>query len=167
MPHIVDNLLLLFGFLSIFHVISAAVLAGAVRAFWRGRHQGQVHGCRLLFTAVWASIFGGIPLIFGIGVSTGEYGAPWFVLAQIALWVTTFFVILLAGDALKSALQPFRDEGISLMLFGGLFLLTGLAVMVFLRGNGRSGSLSVGGLFALVGAGIFAFGLWQVLHATR
>ncbi|MFW6115868.1 MAG: hypothetical protein ACOC7Y_02280 [Chloroflexota bacterium] len=166
-PHIVDNLLLLFGFLSIFHVISAVVLAGAVRAFWRGLHQGQFHGCRLVFTAVWAAAFGGIPLIFGIGVSRGEYGIPWFTLAQVALWAATFLVVLLAEDALKSVLEPLRDEGISLMLFGGLFLLTGLAVMVFVRENGRAGAILPGGLFAIVGAGIFAAGLWKMLHATR
>ncbi len=166
-PDIVDNLLLLFGFLSIFHVISAAVLANALRAFWRGLHQGQIHGCRLVFTAVWAAVFGGVPFAFGVGISTGEHGAPWFVFAQVALWASIFLVVLLAEQAVRSALQPFRDEGISLMLFGSVFLLTGLAVTAFVRGDDGLGSLLSGGLLALVGAAILAAGLWRVLHATR
>jgi hypothetical protein len=167
MRNILNNPWLLFGFLSIFHIIGAAVLASTLRAFWRGLHEGQIQGCQLGFTTIWAAMFGGIPFIFGIEFASSEDGTPLLVLAQIAVWGCTFLSMLLAEQILRDALQSLLHQEMVLMLFGSLFLLVGLAMIAFTHGEGKLGSLLTGGIFALVGGVIFALGLSRLLTSTR
>lgn len=164
---IVDNPWLLFGFLSLFHIIGAAVLASALRTFWRGLHEGVVHGCQVVFTTIWAAMFGGIPFIFGIGFASSDSGTPLFVLAQVAVWGGTFLAVLLAGDILKETLQSFLHQEMALMLVGSPFLLVGLAIIAFAPGEGRLGTRLTGGIFVLVGGITFLLGLSKLLKATR
>jgi hypothetical protein len=167
MRTIVDNPWLLFGFLSLFHIIGAAVLASTLRAFWRGLHEGEIHGCQLVFTTIWAAVFGGVPFVFGIAFASTESGTPLFVLAQSAVWASTFLTVLLAEQIVKRTLQSFLHQEMSLMLFGSPFLLVGLAMIAFTRGEGRLGGVLAGGGFALVGGAIFGLGLRRLLRTTR
>jgi hypothetical protein len=163
---IVDNPWLLFAFLSLFHIIGAAVLASALRTFWRGLHEGVVHGCQVVFTTIWAAMFGGIPFIFGIGFAS-DSGTPLFVLAQVAVWGGTFLAVLLAEDVLKETLQSFLHQEMALMLVGSPFLLGGLSMIVFARGEEQLGTRLTGGISMLVGGVIFTLGLLRLLKATR
>jgi len=162
----VDNLWLLFAFLSLFHVIGAAVLASTLRTFWRGLHDGEVHGCQVVFTTVWAAMFGGIPFAFGIGFASSDSGTPLFVLAQVALWGGTFLAVLLAEDILRETLQSLFHQEMALLLLGSPFLLAGLAMVALARGKGQFGTRLTGGAFALVGGVIFLLGLLRLLKAT-
>jgi hypothetical protein len=167
MEDTMDSPLLLFGSLSLFHIIGAAVLAGGLRGLLDGLRDGKIGGCQSLFTTVWAVMFGGIPFLFGIQFARGEDGTILFLLGEVLVWTTAFLVSLLAPQAIRRALEPFLSTEILLMLFGGAFLLAGVTVMSFLTRTDRTVGLLTGGVFALVGAAIFAFGLWQLFKSTR
>lgn len=161
------GVLLLVPFLLLFHVISAAVLGSAVRPFRHGQDQRSQHGCRLAFTAVWATLFGGIPFVFGVVFATSEGGTWWLIPTQVVVWVGTFLAVVLAEETLRSLMEPLTHPDIALMLFGGVFLVSGIAVLAFASGGSRLGSLCAGGALFLVGSGMFGIGLWQMLRATR
>jgi hypothetical protein len=166
-PAIVENPWLLLAFVSLFHIIGAAVLASALRTFWRGLHEGEVHGCQVVFTTIWAAMFGGIPFIFGLEFARSDSGTPLFVLAQIVVWGSTFLAVLLAEDILKETIQSFLNREMILMLFGSPFLLAGLAMIAFARGEGELGTRLTGGIFVLIGGVTFLLGLSRLLRATR
>jgi len=163
----VDNPWFLFAFLSLFHIIGAAVLASTLRTFWRGIHEGEIHGCQVFFTTIWAAMFGGIPFIFGIGFASSDSGTVLFVLAQVVVWGGTFLAVLLAEDVLRETLRSFLHQEMVLMLFGSPFLLAGLGMIAFARGEGQLGTRLTGGIFVLVGGVTFLLGLLRLLKATR
>jgi len=154
-------------FLSVFHVIGAAVLARALRDLWRNLRERKPEGCRSVFLIVWAAMFGCVPFAFGFDFAGAEGGTWLLVAAQVVVWTSTFLVTLLAGEALKEALEPFLQEETRLMLFGGGFLVGGLIVAVFVTREAGFSGLLLGGLFALTGAGIFGYGVWKLWRSTR
>jgi hypothetical protein len=162
-----DNPWVIFLFLSVFHVIGAAVLADTLRKLQRSLREREPMGCRLIFLMVWASMFGCIPFGVGAGLAGTAGRAPLLLTAQVLVWTSTFLVSLLAPQALRQTLQPFLHEETLLMLFGGGFLVGGLAVASLVtREEGPEGILW-GGFFALVGALIFGYGLRKLLRSTR
>jgi hypothetical protein len=167
MRNTVESPLLLFGFLSLFHIIGAAVLANALRTFRDGLREGGTGGCQMVFITIWAVMFGGIPFLFGVQFARSEGGTVLFLFGEVLVWMAAFLVTLLAQQAIRRALEPFLSLEILLMLFGGGFLLTGVTVMSFVTRVDRRVGLLTGGIFALVGAAIFGFGLWQLLNSTR
>jgi drug/metabolite transporter superfamily protein YnfA len=112
-------------------------------------------------------MFGGLPFLFGIQFATSEDGSILFLLGEIAVWTGAFLITLLAQQALRRVLEPFLNQEVLLILFGGSFLLTGVAVMSFLTRVDRTAGLLTGGILALVGAAIFGFGLRRLLKSTR
>jgi hypothetical protein len=167
MRNTVESPLLLFGFLSLFHIIGAAVLANALRAFWDGRREGRTGGCGVVFMTVWAVMFGGLPFLFGVQFARTEDGSVLFLFGEMLVWTAAFLVTLLAQQAIRTALEPFLNQDILLMLFGGGFLLTGVTVMSLLTGVDRRMGFLTGSIFGLVGAAILGFGLWRLLKSTR
>jgi hypothetical protein len=163
----VDNPLSLFGFLSLFHIVGAAVLGDALRELWHGLREGDVSGCQLMFKIIWATMFGGLPFLFGIQFASSEDGTILFLVGEVVVWTAALVTTLLAKQAIRKALGPFMSQEILLMLFGGSFLLTGVALMSFLTREDRIDRLLTGGIFALVGAAVFGFGLWRLLKATQ
>lgn len=162
-----DNPWLLFAFLSLFHIIGAAVLASALRTFWRGLHEGEVHGCQVVFTTIWAAVFGGAPFMFGIEFASSDSGTPLFVLGQVAVSGGTFLAVLFAKDILRETLQSFLHEEMVLMFVGSAFLLAGLAMIAFGRGEGQLRTWFAGGISVLIGGVSFVLGLLNLLKATR
>jgi hypothetical protein len=162
-----DNPWVLVLFLSVFHVIGAAVLAHALRDLWQNLRERKPEGCRSVFLIVWATMFGCVPFAFGGGFAGAEDGTWLLVAAQVLAWTSTFLVTLLAREALKEALEPFLHEETRLMLFGGGFLVGGVMVSVFVMREAGFSGLLLGGLFALTGAGIFGYGLWKLWRSTR
>mgnify|MGYP006300509215 FL=1 len=108
----------------------------------------------------------GIPFAFGIGFASSDSGTPLFVLAQVAIWSGTFLAVLLAEDILRETLQSLFHQEMALLLLGSPFLLAGLAMVAFARGEGQFGTRLTGGAFALVGGVIFLLGLLRLLKAT-
>jgi hypothetical protein len=167
MRDIVDSPLVLFGFVSLFHIIGAAVLAGAVRGLWFGLREGELGGCQAYFTLVWAVMFGGLPFLFGVQFAGSEDGTILFLIGEILVWTTTFLVALLAQQAVRSILEPFLTTELLIILFGGSFLVAGVAVASLLTQEDREVGLLIGGVFAVVGAGTLGFGLWRLLKSTE
>jgi hypothetical protein len=167
MRNTLDSPVLLFGFLSLFHIIGAAVLANALRAFRDGLREGGIGGCRVIFMTVWALMFGGMPFLFGVQLATSEGGTILFLLGEVLIWTAAFLVTLLAQQAVRRALDPFLNLETLLMLFGGGFLLIGVTLMTWLTRVDRHVGLLTGGILGFVGAAILGFGLWRLLKSTR
>jgi tryptophan-rich sensory protein len=153
-------------FLSVFHVIGAAVLAKGVRELWRNVREGDVQGCRSAFMIVWAVLFGCVPFGFGIGFAGAEGGTPLVLLVEILVWSSTFLVALLAQQVLRQVLEPFMHEEMLLMLFGGGFLVAGLAMATLIGEEDGFSAPLMGGIFALLGTAVFGYGLWRLLQST-
>ncbi len=162
-----DNPWLLFVFLSLFHVIGAAVLANALRRLWRDLRVRELMGCRSVFLVVWAAMFGCLPLAFGIGFAGQEGGTPLFLFGEVLVWLTTFLMVLLAEEALKDVFEPFRHQETLLMLLGGVFVVTGVSVVSAMIVEEELGGMLAGGIFTLLGGTVFGVGLWRLLKSTR
>lgn len=162
-----DNPWLLVGFLSIFHVIGASVLANALRELWGGIREKDPRGCRGAFLMVWASIFGCIPFTFGIAYAGSEVGTPMVLVGQVAVWMGTFLTVLLARDAVRQLAEPFLHRETMLMLFGGGLIVGGVAVAAFLRGEGQLAGLMTGVTSVVIGSGVFGYGLWKLFKSTE
>jgi len=167
MLHAMDSPLLVFGFLAIFHIIGAVVMARAVRGLQERLREGEVVGCQGFFLLIWATMFGGFPFLFGVQFARGEDGTLVFLLAQVSVWTVAFVVAMVAQQAILGILEPFLTAEILMMLLGGAFLVIGVTLLSLLnRADGVVGLL-VGGSLALVGAAILGFGVWRLLKATR
>ena len=162
-----DSSLLVFGFLAVFHIIGAVVMAHAVRALHERLSEGEVVGCRGFFLLIWATMFGGLPFLFGVQFARGEDGTIFFLLGQALVWTVSFVTALTAQRAIRRALEPFLREEVLVMLFGGAFLVTGVTLMSLLTRADRSAGLLAGGILALVGAAVLGFGVWRLLKSTR
>jgi len=162
-----DNPWLLLGFLSIFHVIGASVLANAVRDLWDDVREKDPQGCRAAFLMIWATMFGCLPFSFGIAYAGSEDGTATMLAGQVAVWAGTFLGVLLARDAVRRLAEPFLHHETMMMLFGGAFIVVGAAVAAFLREDGQLPALMTGLTFVLIGGGVFAYGLWKLLKSTR
>ena len=162
-----DSPLLVFGFLAIFHIIGALVMASAVRGLRERLREGEVVGCQGSFLLIWATMFGGLPFLFGVQFARREDGTLFFLLGQAMVWTATFVVALVAHQGILGILERFLTEEILLMLFGGAFLVTGVTLLSLLTGLDRYAGSLVGGSLALVGAAILGFGVWRLLKATR
>ena len=167
MPGAMDNPWVIFGFLSIFHIIGAAVLANALRELWRDVRARDPRGCRPAFLIIWALMFGCLPFAFGAGFAATETGTPLVLIGQALVWASVFLVTLLARDIVKQILEPFLHQEMLLMLFGGVFLVVGVTVAAWLVKEQEPAGFLMGAPFALVGAAIFGFGLWKLLRSTR
>ncbi len=71
-----DSPPVILGFLSIFHVIGAVILANSLRRVWSGLRDKGRGVCRALFSVVWGAMFGCMPFIIGIELATEEGGRP-------------------------------------------------------------------------------------------
>ena len=162
-----DSPWLILGFLSIFHVIGASVLANAVRDLWQDVRERDAQGCRAAFLMIWALMFGCLPFTFGISFAGSEDGTPLVLAGQIAVWAGTFLTVLLARDAVKRFAAPFLHHETMMMLFGGAFIVVGAAVAVFLREDEQTAALLTGVTFTVIGSGVFGYGLWKLLKSTR
>ena len=162
-----DNPWVIFGFLSLFHVIGAAVLANAVLGLWRGAREGNGGGCRTAFLVIWASIFGCLPFAFGMSIARSDDGTPRVLAAEVLVWVGTFSAVLLGRDAIRRFAEPFLRQETLLMLFGGVFVIAGLAVATLLVAEELLAGLLAGGSLTLIGGAVFAYGLWKLLESTK
>ena len=162
-----DSPLLVFGFLAVFHIIGAVVLAHGVRGLHERLREGEVGGCREFFLLIWATMFGGIPFLFGVQFARGEDGTILFLVGQALVWAVSFVTALTAQRAIRRALEPFLREEVLVMLFGGAFLVTGVTLMSLLTRADRLAGLLAGGILALVGAAVLGFGVWRLLKSTR
>jgi hypothetical protein len=143
-----DNPLLLLGFMSLFHIVGGAVFGSTLRAIiadWPKFNFQRV------FALVWASLFGCMPLVFGVGQPA------WFLPAQVAVLGTTTAFTALAWNWLR---EMAADKNTATAFFGGVFVVTGIGTGVLLVGQGAwLLALLFGGIFTLAGAAVMVSGL--------
>ena len=117
---------------------------------------------RRVFFLVWGSMFGCMPLVFGL--ENGLQGGLPMLAAQIAVLVTAIAVPFFWLDSLREA---FSNKNVVLIGFGGVFFIAGMgAGSLMLHEGVMFPALLVGGLFVLVGGGMFLWGLRGLLHGS-
>ena len=163
-----DNLLVLLGFLSIFHVIGAAALANGLRGVWESVRADDRRAWNAFFFVVWGAMFGCMPFAFGLGLASDrETGTSVVLLGETIVWGIAFLVALLFWDDVIHWLRPFLHPTTFLVGFGGIFMLVGAVTASFVVRDDLLFGLTFGGIFMLVGGIIFALGIWNLLKEIR
>jgi hypothetical protein len=152
-----DDRLVTFGFLSVFHIIGAATMGSALRDAWRGLHGEKINVISTIIFVIWSAIFGCMPFFFGLRYALVG-SQPLFLLGEIAVWSSAFLLILLARDRVSDFLRTFQQGDVSLITLGGVSFIIG-AALVALGQRWLSG-----GLFLIVGAAFVASGLWRLFQ---
>ncbi len=147
-----DSPLILFGFLSVFHLVGAATMGSAVRDIWRGLRSS--HGKKLklvpkFFLLIWSALFGCMPLILGLQLVPDERRSL-FVFGEIAVWSGAFLVALLARNVAKDFLQAFQQREVTFILVGGIGVLIGAVVAALGRRLLWGGLFLVGGMIVMI-----------------
>jgi hypothetical protein len=150
----------LLAVLAIFHIVGAVALGTALRGLWHSLMQGEAAAGSILghfFLLFWWGLFGCTPMLYGVqpGVEL------WFFPVQVALWSLTLLLALIFGSRLKDGLQTLFNFSTGLMFLGGLFIAAGLVSTFFALDLGESlfNSVIIGGIFVLLGSGVFLMGL--------
>ena len=119
----------LVAFLLPFHIAGGAAIGAALRrAFQGGFSVGKL--LSNAFLLLWGSIFGGVPLVFGLAT-----GQAWFVLLQIAVFLGAIIVIAIGYEWLRNL---YSHPGMFLASFGLVFFVIGVAVAVSLLASRNS-----------------------------
>jgi len=161
-----DNPLWILGFLSLFHIIGGIALGNAVRNIWRAiRNQGEnTSWGGSIFFVVWGSMFGCMPFVFGLDPALPN----WFLPAQLLIWGTPFILSAVFGRAILDWASPLFNVGTGLMAFGGIFMFAGLLAGYFTFSDGELfQAMLLGGIFGVIGLGIFILGLANLFKNTR
>ncbi len=111
------------GFLSVFHLIGGVAIGSVVRGWLR-----RGFSLRGLFLLIWGGMFGVMPLLIGAGMFTLG-GKPYLVVLQIAVLALAILVTALTPDWF---LESFDSQALGSVAFGGLFMLVGAIVFVAL-----------------------------------
>ncbi len=158
---------MILGFLSVFHVIGAVMLANGLRRVWSGLRGKRRWVWNAFFSAVWGAMFGCLPFGLGLELATEEGGTSLVLLGEALIWGSVFLVALLAWDAVLDWLRPFLHKDMWLMVLGGSFMVAGTWVGSSMARDGQVLGLLLGGIFALVGGVILAIAVWNYLQAMR
>ena len=145
-----------FAFISIFHVIGGVALGITLRG-WASDPTRENLGGRVFFL-VWGSMFGCMPLVFGLQTGLSMLAAQLAVLL-VAIAVPFFW--------LERLRELTSDQNVVMIGFGGIFLIAGLAAGGFLLREGEWLFAALfGGTFTLLGGGFFLGGLLKLLRGV-
>ena len=146
----------LMAFLLPFHIGGGAALGIALRRIIQdGLKLSSLAGNG--FFLLWGSMFGGLPLVFGL-VS----GSAWLVVIQLAVFLGTIVAVSLGYEWLRDL---YSHPGMFVASFGLVFFVIGAALTVTLLGEGDSGGLPVGLIFAGIGGTLTLIGIWLLLRS--
>lgn len=163
-----DNLLVMLGFLSIFHIIGAVALAYGLRGVWSWLRGKERYAGSALFFVLWGAGFGCMPFAFGLGLAADkEGGTPLVLLGEGIIWGSVFLIALLAWDEVLDWLRPFLHVDFFLIAFGGIFMMVGAGAGSFIIRDDLLMGLLFGGIFVLVGGLLLAIGVRNLLKAIR
>ncbi len=145
MTNLLDALLV-FGFLTIFHLWGGAAIGAGARG-------------RRLLPILWGALLGGAPLYFGIErvVKLGSWGG--------LAWqgVCLLFAALLVGAALPRLRALLLSQGMAAVMIGAFIMAAGALLGALLaRWGSELVSFIIGGAFFLFGAMWFGSGLQQL-----
>ncbi|MGE5141720.1 MAG: hypothetical protein ACM3JD_19820 [Rudaea sp.] len=148
-------LLLFLLFFSLFHVIGGFVVGRGLRQILFGPR-----GAQLGFLFVWGLMFGGLPLCIG-GPIFVLSGAPQVFAAEVAIVIAATF----AGAILKDEyLEAFTTPAVAGALFGGVFLLVGIALVTWGLPRGIGEAATLGLLFTAAGLAVVVASLVSQLR---
>lgn len=140
-------------FLSLFHVIGGVAIGFTLRGIVDSREN---IGSRVFFL-IWGGMFGCMPLAFGLD-------NPATLPVQVGVLLAAIAVPFFWADRLR---EMFSDQSVLMLGFGGVFLLVGLIAGTLMAREGEwIVALLFGGMFSLVGGGIFIGGLRALLRDT-
>jgi len=152
-----DRLIILLGFLLIFHIFGAATLGSAVRGLWKAA-QGEAEAVfGHLFFLIFGGLFACFPLAFGLQAGQPE----WILGLQISVVSLTFTIAVLFGRATWRGLRALLNINTGLIILGGGFISAGFfgGAMMIREGLGFLLSLLFGSVFVAIGLGIIILGL--------
>ena len=145
-----------FAFISIFHVIGGVALGTTLRG-WADNPTRENLGGRVFFL-VWGSMFGCMPLVFGLQTGFSMLAA------QLAVLLVAIVVPFFWLERLRELVS---DQNVVRIGFGGIFLIAGLAAGGFLLREGEwLFAVLFGGTFTLLGGGFFLSGLLKLLRGA-
>lgn len=145
-----DSPLILFAFLSLFHILGGGVLGVAMRGL-RLRPAGT-RGCGInVGLTIWALGFGCAPLLIGLQ-------APWLFPFQLLELAVVFCVTFFFWDRIR---ELFGNPEMLKIAFGGLFFVAGCAAAGMLL---KAGEIPMAAVFGLVFGGV---GLALILTGMR
>lgn len=141
----------LLGFLSIFHIIGGIALGSTFNRIVRDKRIGG----QSIFFIVWGGMFGCMPL------TMGSQAAPWVLAAQIGILALAIIIPFALGGTLG---EGFRQQGVQTVLFGGVFLVVGMAALgmairLIPQDTAALGVLAFALIFMAVGVPTFIKGL--------
>ncbi len=147
---LMDSPLILFAFLSLFHILGGGVLGVAMRGL-RMRPAGT-RGCGInVGLTIWALGFGCAPLFMGLQ-------APWLLPFQLLELAVVFGVTFFFWDRIR---ELFGKPEMLKIAFGGVFFIAGCAAGGMLL---KAGEIPMAAVFGLVFAGV---GLAFILPGMR
>ena len=152
-----NNSITQLGFLCIFNLIGGAAIGSVLRSVLRGKFS-----CNSIFFLIWGTGFGGLPLVFG--VQEFQKGASYFLLVQLAVFVTAILVVAFIPEDLLTTL---RSPNIFAIAIGGVFLTLGVAMLFtnLFPLKTLQDKLLGGGIFILTGGAVFLIGLWRLIKS--
>lgn len=139
-----------------FHVAGGAALGIALRNLFQGGFKPSKifqHG----FFLVWGSMFGGIPLAFGLAL-----GAGWVIALQLCIFVGTIAFVILRYPWLRDL---YSQPGMFVATFGLGFFVVGIAVGSLLTDAEAPIGLLLALIFGVTGAVITGIGVWLLLRS--
>jgi hypothetical protein len=145
----------LLAFLLPFHVAGGAALGVALHRIIQGRSRlPNLAGSGFLL--VWGSMFGGLPLVFGLTMGSG-----WIVLVQLSLLLGTIVFVALRYEWLRAL---YSQPGMFVASFGLTFFLVGALLTASLLGEAEPGAILPGLIFGGIGGLLTAVGVWMLLR---
>lgn len=143
-------------FLLPFHVGGGVALGIALRRMIQGHFKlSSLAGSGFLL--LWGSMFGGLPLVFGLTA-----GSAWFFLLQLALFLGTIVAVALGYEWLRDL---YSHPGMFVASFGLVFLGIGFALTATLLGEGDADGMVVGLVFGGIGGVLTLLGIWMLLRS--
>jgi hypothetical protein len=142
-------------FLLPFHLGGGAALGVALRGIYK-------EGFKLSsiaengFFLVWGSMFGGLPLVFGLTM-----GSAWFFLLEVAVFLGAIVLVAVRYEWLRDL---YSQPGMFVASFGFVFFLIGAALATTMLSGGATDAWPIGLIFAGVGGIITLIGVFMLLR---
>jgi hypothetical protein len=142
-------------FLLPFHLGGGAALGVALRNIVKERVKLSSI-TRNGFLLMWGSMFGGLPLVFGLSM-----GTAWFFLLELAIFLGAIVVVAVAYEWLR---ELYSQPGMFVASFGFVFFLIGAALTSMSLSGGDAEAIPVGLIFGGVGGLITLGGVLMLLR---
>jgi len=143
------------AFLLPFHIGGGAAIGVALHhTFKDGFSCSGLFASGFLF--LWGALFGGIPLVFGLGMDS-----LWFFVLQLVVFVGTIVTVALGYDWLRDL---YTNPGMFVATFGLSFFVVGVALATLLASDGEAAGILMGLIFGGIGGALLLLGIVLMLR---